>query len=166
MKRKAMTAIVHTAVVSSDESLSVEEIAGELDKRPSTLYNELNPFGEGPAKLGLDDAHNIMCMASCSKLVEAMAADLGLTVSRLPNPNSTVCVPLSGETVFKELADVTEQAGQLVTTIKKAMDNDGKFSKDELTAIFEVCHSLHREVADIASGACCHDNVTPMKQAG
>jgi hypothetical protein len=83
MKRKPLTTIVHKAVVSSPVSLSVEEIAGELDKRPSTLFNELNPYHESTAKLGLEDAHEIMKLVGSPALLEAMAADLGYMVTSM-----------------------------------------------------------------------------------
>lgn len=59
MNRKLdLTATLHAAVMDKDCPLSVEQLAGHLDKAPSSLYNELNPYPGPDArhKLGLEDA--------------------------------------------------------------------------------------------------------------
>lgn len=77
MRCNKLTKVVHKAILSSECSASVEEIAVELNKRPGTFYNELNPYHEGPAKLGLEDAHEAMKMAGSPDLVSAMALEMG-----------------------------------------------------------------------------------------
>ena len=64
-------------------------LAGDLDKRPSTLYDELNPAQEktGQGKLGVDDALEIMRLTGDIRPLEFMASILGYTLRpRTPNP--------------------------------------------------------------------------------
>lgn len=61
-KKLELTATLHAAVVNNkDCPLSMAQLAELLDKAPSTLYNELNPYPlEGSThKLGLEDAAEI-----------------------------------------------------------------------------------------------------------
>jgi hypothetical protein len=60
MERKFVSA-VHDAVMGQ-QSVSMKQLAAELNKAPSTLYNELNPYPHdgSTAKLGLEDAIRIM----------------------------------------------------------------------------------------------------------
>ncbi len=57
---KAFVAEVQKAVQRS--SWSIEHLAAKLDKAPSTLYAELNPWGDTTHKLGLQDA---ICILDC-----------------------------------------------------------------------------------------------------
>lgn len=77
----------------------VKRLAAELNKAPSTVYSELNPWGDrSKFKLGLEDALEIMSlMRDFSGLVEA-CAQLGLVV--------VMQAPVADkDTVEKEKAD-------------------------------------------------------------
>jgi hypothetical protein len=56
--QKHFVAALQIAVQRS--TWSIEALAAKLDKRPSTLYAELNPWGDTTHKLGLEDAIRIM----------------------------------------------------------------------------------------------------------
>lgn len=57
-------------------------LAGDLDKRPSTLFDELNPALQktGQGKLGAEDALEIMRLTGDNRPLEYMAAHLGFTL--------------------------------------------------------------------------------------
>lgn len=59
----------------------IKQLAGEMNKAPSTLYSELNPWGDrSKAKLGFEDALEIMRRTGdYSAMVEA-CAEAGLIV--------------------------------------------------------------------------------------
>jgi hypothetical protein len=63
------------------QGYGIKRIAAELNKAPSTVYSELNPWGDrSKAKLGFEDAIEIMRLTGdYTPLVEA-AASLGLAV--------------------------------------------------------------------------------------
>jgi hypothetical protein len=165
MNRKELTAIVHRAIVHSHCSKSVEEFAVDLNKKPSTLYNELNPYCTTSAKLGLEDAHEIMRAVGSPDLVYAMAADLGLTVSHLPGPHSAESQPLTECTACKELNDVQIVLGQLSAKVRDGLAGDNYLDSRERADVLEACEALHREIADIKQ-AVSGSKVTTMKKVG
>lgn len=80
-KIKSLTEIVHDKAVSRDCPLSIPQLAEMLGKSANTLYNELNPYHGGTAKLGLEDAAAIMEAIDSPDLALAMAARLGMTAT-------------------------------------------------------------------------------------
>jgi hypothetical protein len=152
MKRKEMTAVVHNAIVSNDCQVSVEAMAAELDKAPSTLYNELNPFGTGPAKLGLDDAREIMRHIKCPDLADALAADLGYRLVRMSDtPNG------------KDMTDECLQGLHAAATFTDAA-NCGAHYTDLITLRQQVA----KEMDDIIMRARERDcpEITSIRKAG
>lgn len=152
MKRKEMTAIVHNAIVSNDCQVSVEAMAAELDKAPSTLYNELNPFGAEPAKLGLDDAREIMRHIKCQDLADALAADLGYRlVSMADTPNG------------KDMADECLQGLHVAAEFTSAANSGAHY-----TDLIDLRNRVAKEMDDVIVRARERDcpKVKDIRKAG
>lgn len=80
--KKHLVAQIQDSVQAS--SCSMEELAGVLDKRPSSLYHELNPFPSdtSTAKLGLEDAVKIMGHIQDFTCLMQIADHFGFTLKR------------------------------------------------------------------------------------
>lgn len=66
------------ALQKSAQHFGLKALAPLLDKRPSTLYGELSPYAEqGKAKLGLDDALEIMRLTGDHTALMLIAAAFG-----------------------------------------------------------------------------------------
>lgn len=95
-KSRELIELFHEAVKTAP--LGFKGVAADLDKRPSTLYDELNPAPEksGQGKLGVEDALEIMEMTGDSRPLEYMATRLGFTLRHMAD-----CTPdqptLAGE---------------------------------------------------------------------
>lgn len=82
---KNMSDITFPAVVKAiqeaAQAYGVAEMAGQMDMKPSSLYNALNPWGDrGTAKLGLEQALFIMRETGNTSAFVLMAAELGFRV--------------------------------------------------------------------------------------
>lgn len=82
MMERKFVAQVQDAVQAS--RLTIETLAAKLDKRPSTLYAELNPFPHDgcTAKLGLEDAVKIMEYTADYTPLMQLANHFGLTLRK------------------------------------------------------------------------------------
>jgi len=87
MRLKHVTRAAHEAFIN--KGLRIEDIAALLDKRPSTIYNELNPYHEGPAKLGADDLQQIVREYGILEPLAFMARDLGCQLVDLRTAQAT-----------------------------------------------------------------------------
>lgn len=104
-----MRQIRNTSVmeVLSEEAraFGIKRLAPELDKEPSTLYAELNPYGDqSKAKLSFDDAVEIMRLIRSVTALELASSSLGFRLVRVD------AVP-DKPTVAEELADDTQNLG-------------------------------------------------------
>lgn len=84
-KKLELIGALHSAVTDKNCPVSVATICEALDKAPSTLYNELNPY-PGPDsrhKLGLEDAAVIMALLGDSTCLDLLAARLGFTLRHM-----------------------------------------------------------------------------------
>ena len=80
MKQIRNTAVME-ALSESVRKYGIKKIAPELDKEPSSLYGELNPYGDqSKAKLSLDDAIEAMRLTKNYAALELIAAELGMRV--------------------------------------------------------------------------------------
>lgn len=76
------TPAVIEALQYAAQAYGMKKLAPLLDKKPSTLYAELNPWGEqGKAKIGMDDAIEIMRITEDYTALELMAAELGFRLA-------------------------------------------------------------------------------------
>jgi hypothetical protein len=75
------------AIQAAALAYPVKDLAPQLDKAPSTLYDELSLSRESKAKLGFADAVRIMVLTKDHRPLQALAALLGYTLSR-PEPIS------------------------------------------------------------------------------
>lgn len=93
------------AIQEAAHGYGLKALAPMLDKRPSTLYAELDPWGDpGKAKLGLDDGLEIMRITGDYTGLELAAAAHGF---RLFPMNAAP----DKATVAEELADDTQKIG-------------------------------------------------------
>ena len=80
MKQIRNTAVIE-ALSEAVRKYGIKKIAPELDKEPSSLYGELNPYGDqSKAKLSLDDAIEAMRLTKNYAALELIAAELGMRV--------------------------------------------------------------------------------------
>jgi len=79
--RKASEAIQHAA-----HKFGVKALAAELDKAPSTLYDELSLSPGAKAKLGFDDALRIMVFTQDVKALRIAASKLGYALTPIEDP--------------------------------------------------------------------------------
>jgi hypothetical protein len=112
MKEQRLTAIAQKAVSKSD--MEVKEIAPELDLRPSTVYQKLNPYDEN-GFLGLDDAHQIMLMINDTSVLKAMALDFGYGLHKIGE-----CPP-DGADMLDEVSQLVEASNMLVQAANKGI---------------------------------------------
>lgn len=94
------------AVQRAAQAHGLKALAPMLDKKPSTLYAELNPWSEpGKAKLGFDDALEIMRITDDFAGLELAASALGFRLVRKdPVPG--------GRSVAEELGHDTQRLGE------------------------------------------------------
>lgn len=123
MKEQVLTAIVQDAAQKSKSGMKV--IAAELDKKPSTLYQQLNPYDD-KGRLGLEDAHIIMKSENDLSLVRAMALDMNHTLfplGKLTPDKATLVEEIVDD--FKPLVDMHESMkdGEEPTTVEKLMED-------------------------------------------
>lgn len=80
MKQIRNTAVMES-LSESARAYGIKRLAPELDKEPSSLYGELNPYGDqGKAKLSFDDAIEIMRITCRYAALELAANELSLRV--------------------------------------------------------------------------------------
>lgn len=93
-------------VQAAAQRYGIKVLAGELNKAPSTVYSELNPWGDrSKAKLGLEDAIEIMRITEDFSALELMAADLGFRlVVKEARPDKA--------SVAEELCQDTQRMGE------------------------------------------------------
>lgn len=131
------TAIIE-AIQKACHSYGVKKIAAELDKQPSTLYGELNPWGGEKAKLGLDDAIEIIRITGDATVLSLIAAELGYRlVSKNPHPDKT--------TVPEECCQDMEAYGKFVSVC----NNPSSTEKEIRMARHEVAREID-ETEDLA----------------
>jgi len=131
MKKQKMTAIVQRGVQSSN--VSMEQLAGDMGKAPSTLYQQLNPYN-GNGRLGLEDAHDLMVAVGDISLVRAMAIDFGCRVEHM-----------DAEPDGKDMTHDKLQAFQAVARFIEAEDN-----RDiNCLELFELMESAIKEMQDV-----------------
>lgn len=77
------------AIQDDARKYGIDKLAFKLDKKPSTLYAELNPWGEpGKAKLGLLDAFKIMHEAGAYTGLSLLASKAGFRIiKKNPTPD-------------------------------------------------------------------------------
>ena len=77
------------ALQKAAQEYGVSRLAAEMDKRPSTLYNALNPWGDrSTIKLGLEDALFIMVQTGDMTALQIMAREMGcVLVEMKAEPN-------------------------------------------------------------------------------
>lgn len=94
------------ALQKTAQTYGIKKLAPLLDKQPSTLYAELNPWGEsGKAKLGLLDAFEIMRQTADFSALALLVSDCGFRlVSKTPVPDR--------QTVAEEICQDTEKLGE------------------------------------------------------
>lgn len=101
------TPAVIEALQQAAQKHGIKALAAELNKAPSTLYAELSPWGEpGKAKMGLDDALEIMRLTGDFTPLEIAASAAGYRLEPL------AALP-DKPTVAEEVADVARELGNL-----------------------------------------------------
>ena len=120
------------AIQRAAQDHGLKALAPLLDKKPSTLYAELNPWAEpGKAKLGFDDALEIMRITGDFSGLDLAAATLGFRLCLMEaNPDKN--------TVAEELADVMQELGTLA---RVCMQPDATEA-----AVHLVAAALHGEI--------------------
>lgn len=125
-------------------SYGTKLIASELNKAPSSLYAELNPY-DAQGKLGLVDAARIMEMTGDIAMLDMLAGMFGCTLIR------NDAAPVAAETAFRVIAEVTSNVGELAQRLKDALD-DGALSKAERLDLFRIAADTHASLAPFCTG--------------
>ena len=120
----------------------VKELACELNKAPSSLYAELNPY-DTQGKLGLCDAAGIMSLTGDHTALEMLAGMLGYRLVPVDGD------PVQAETAYPTLAGVMAQAGELAIRLRDAMA-DGEISPLERAQLCEVAMHVMRALEPFA----------------
>lgn len=93
------------ALQKAAHASGMKVIAAELNKAPSTLYAELNPYPDtSKAKLGLFDALEVMRITGDYTALDLILAELGFR-------RCALCAGHDKPTVAEELADDTQKLG-------------------------------------------------------
>ncbi len=72
------------AVQKAAQSIGIQQLAAEMDMRPSSLYNALNPYADrSMVKLGLETAAYIIRRTGDVSPLEMIARDLGYTLRKV-----------------------------------------------------------------------------------
>lgn len=119
------------------QKYGIKKLAGEMDKAPSTLYAELNPWGDrSKSKLGLEDAVRMALLTGDLRGFELAAAALGCTLYRREvNP--------SRETAFEELAEDSIDFGEFAQAV-----NDPDIPVNELIEKGnDLIENIHETIA-------------------
>lgn len=131
MKEQRLTAVVQRAAQVS--KMTTKQLAAELDKAPSTLYQQLNPYDTN-GRLGLEEAHDIMLMVGDMSLVRAMAVDFGCRVELMDaEPDG---------------ADMTQDKLQAFQAVGRFIDAEDSAGVDCLQ-LFELMESAIKEMQDV-----------------
>lgn len=124
------------AIQSAAQAHGMRTIAAALNKAPSTAYAELNPWGDRTqAKLGLEDAVEIMAMTGDVSGLELIAAHLGFRLVPINSP------AVEEETAYPVLGRVMESAGDLAAKLRASLD-DGKLDRKERLELFETAAAI------------------------
>lgn len=129
----------------------VERLAAHFDRRPSAIYSVLNPWGDrSVAKLGLEDAVEIMRLTGDIGGLEVMAAALGCTVRRV-----------DGEPDGRDMAEECAQGFEAVARFLTAA-RSGRTSYSGLMAMLA---EAQQEMEDVVVRARDEQSQTRQKAA-
>lgn len=131
------------ALQKAAQTYGIKKLAPMLDKQPSTLYGELNPWGEaGKAKLGLMDAFEIMRITGDFTALELLVADSGFRLaSKNPEPDK--------KTVPEELCQDGEAVGDWMTVCTNPASTEAEVRKARQRIAKEVDETEALKLAEI-----------------
>jgi|GEM_PF-5818057 len=127
--------IIDAAV--KDHPLGIKGIAAELDKSPSQLYGELNPYANGlmsdpdsggtrKAKMGLGDFLTLIGITECYAALEATVAVHGYTLQKIK------AEPANENTAYPALSHAMSTLGELASALKKDMGDNRLTPREKL----------------------------------
>lgn len=122
---------VHEAFRVVVHDFDVAKMAAKLGMPAGTLYNKANLNESSAHKATLGDALLVQVIANDTRIVEAMAHTLGGVFVKLPKVQA-----ISDAALLEMVADISIMNGRFHGELKSALE-DGKFSKDEHTAIHQ-----------------------------
>lgn len=130
MKQIRNTAVMEV-LSEAVRKYGIKKIAPELDKEPSSLYGELNPYGDqSKAKLSLDDAIEAMRLTKNYAALELIAAELGMRVCPVDSMPDK-------EDVRDEMLDDTN----MLSDFHEAMRNG-----DHPNVVRKIYNAIHNEI--------------------
>lgn len=146
-----MSGIRNTSIIEALQRIAqkygMKEMAAKLDKSPSTLYAELNPWGEpGKAKAGFDDAIEIMRESNDITPLVLVASEFGY---HLVADNAAP----DRQTISEEVCQDMEAMGQWasVCTDPSASERSVKETAHKLRQ--EICETEALKLNRIQAGA-------------
>ena len=114
------------------QSFGIRKVAAALDKSPSTVYSELNPWGDRQnAKLGLEDAITIAKITGDATGFAMIASELGyclLPKDATPNKH----------TVAEELVDDMQELGHWAEVCTDPKATKPEVEREAATLIDEI----------------------------
>ena len=124
------------AIQAAAQGHGIKTVAAHLDKRPSTLYAELSPWPEpGKAKLGLDDALEIMRLTGNHSGLVLMAEELGYRLeSADTHPDH--------DDVRDEMLDDVSRVALFHTLMREGA---------AVPVVVQACQEAHRELDETLS---------------
>ena len=94
------------AVQRAAQRMGIQALSVEMDMRPSSLYNQLNPYADrSMVKLGLEVAHYIMQRTHDVTALRIMAEDCGYTLTPIASEPDCQTLPEEMCQDFHALAD-------------------------------------------------------------
>lgn len=130
MKQIRNTAVMEV-LSEAVRKYGIKKIAPELDKEPSSLYGELNPYGDqSKAKLSLDDAIEAMRLTKNYAALELIAAELGMRVCPVDSMPDK-------EDVRDEMLDDTNMLSDFHESIRR---------EDHPNVVRKIYNAIHNEI--------------------
>jgi hypothetical protein len=103
------------AIQEASQGYGIERLAAEMDMRPSSLYNCLNPWGDrSVSKLGLEAALHIMKATKDKTALAMIARELGCMLIPLSKSDK--------DTVEDEIVDAFTAIAKLTDAIRNRAD--------------------------------------------
>lgn len=152
--QKSVQAMVHGEPGAiSLEALCVDAFGLDSDGNPNkshwTVYREVNPNDSG-AKLGYVTLLQLMKARKDARPLTWMLAYLNRAAIPLPEDGQQLLTP---ENAYERGANVQIALAEVLRRVKASLDDDGKFSRAELTWIFEAVYIAYEALAGIGEGA-------------
>ena len=145
---KALTGVVQKMVLRRKD-MSVEWLADHLGKRPSTLYNELNPNHTGTAKLGAQDLARIMDLFRDVTPLGHLASLMGCLVTPVPSLLQDKECPAPTPENFAAMLSNTHRHLKALAGTLRAAGNAETLDNEQCLEVLLDCQACHLALGEV-----------------